>query len=102
MENKINLQCNKIIHLEDSMVMYGIYNLRTLEKLITTVHKMHNVTTLNEKLFSCKLSSWYTWYLTKDGIGHYAINSFLYLRILREKYVKIMKSSATSYSCMQR
>ena len=26
MENKVNLQCNKIIHLENSMVMYGIYN----------------------------------------------------------------------------
>ena len=32
MENKMNLQCNKIIHLEDSMVMCGIYNSETLEK----------------------------------------------------------------------
>ena len=45
MENKVNLQCNKIIHLENSMVMYGIYNSDTLEKLIDTVHKMHNTTT---------------------------------------------------------
>ena len=42
MENKMNLQCNKIIHLEDSMVMYSIYNSKTLEKLIDTIHKMHN------------------------------------------------------------
>ena len=41
--NKINLWCNKIIHLEDSMVMYGIYNSETLEKLIDTVHKMHSI-----------------------------------------------------------
>ena len=31
MENQIDLQHNKIFHLEDSMVMYGIYNSDTLE-----------------------------------------------------------------------
>ena len=48
MENKVNLQHNKIIHLEGSMVMYGIYNAEALEKLITTVHQMHTLTTPNE------------------------------------------------------
>ena len=52
MENKVDLQCNKIFHLEDSMVMYGVYNSDTLEDLIDTVHKLHNRTTWNEKLFS--------------------------------------------------
>ena len=75
--------------MEDSTVMYGIYNSQTLEKLITTIHKMHNSTTPNEKLFAGKLDSWYIWYLTKDAVGHYAINSLLYLRTLREKYVKM-------------
>ena len=28
------------------------------------------------------------WYLTMDANGHYAINSLLYVRMLREKYVK--------------
>ena len=60
MENKVNLQHNKIIHLEDLMVMYGFYNSETLEKLIETVHKMHNSTIPNEKLFSGMLRSWYT------------------------------------------
>ena len=55
MENKINLQHNEIIQLKDSMVMYSIYNSETLEKLIETVHKMHNSTTQNEKLFAGKL-----------------------------------------------
>ena len=32
MENKINLQCNNILHLEDSVVMYGKYNSEALEK----------------------------------------------------------------------
>ena len=39
-ENKVDLQCNKIFHLEDSMVMYGLYNSDTLEDLIDTVHKL--------------------------------------------------------------
>ena len=45
MENKVDIQCNKISHLEDSMVMYGVYNSDTLEELIKTVHKLHNTTT---------------------------------------------------------
>ena len=52
MENKVNLQCNKPMHIEDSMVMYGIYNSKPLEKLIVTVHKMHTITTPNERLFA--------------------------------------------------
>ena len=39
MQNKVNIQWNKFIHLEDSMGMYGVYNAETLEKLITTVQK---------------------------------------------------------------
>ena len=50
---------------------------------------MHNITTLNERLFAGKLGSSFTWHLTKDGVQHYAINSLLYLRTLREKYVKV-------------
>ena len=58
-ENKVDLQCNKIFHLEDSMVMYGVYNSDTLEDLINTVHKLHNRTTWNEKLFSGQINNWY-------------------------------------------
>ena len=34
------------------MLMYGIYNAETLEKLINTVHKIHNVTSSHEKPFA--------------------------------------------------
>ena len=44
MENKVSIQCNKLMQLENSMLMYGIYNAKTLEKLITTVHNIHNTT----------------------------------------------------------
>ena len=67
-----------------SINIYGNYNSETLEKLINTVHKMHNTTTSNEKLFACKLTEWY--YLSKDGISN-SINSLLHLRTIREKYI---------------
>ena len=80
----MNLQHNKIIHLEDSMFLYGINNPGTLEKLINIAHKMHNFMTPNEELFASTLSSWYNWYLTKAGINHYAINSLIPEHIKRK------------------
>ena len=50
MENKVDLQCNKIFHLEDSVVLYSIYDSDTLQYLIDTVHRLHNKSTWNEKL----------------------------------------------------
>ena len=55
------------MHLEDSMVMYGVYNTDTLEKLIKTVHHMHNTKTLHEKLFTGQLISAYRWYIYSHG-----------------------------------
>ena len=57
------------------MVMYGIYNSDTLENLIKTVHKLHNTTTWNHKLFSGQIKDWHHWYLTTRGINQYVINS---------------------------
>ena len=88
-ENKVDLQCNKIFHLEDSMVMYGVYNSDTLEDLIDTVHKLHNRTTWNEKLFVGQIDNWYKYYWSSAGVQHYAINSLLFLTTVREKYVKM-------------
>ena len=82
MEIKTDIQHNKIMHLEDSMVMYGIHNAETLEKLIDTVHYICNKTTTNEKLFAGELSTAYIWYINKQGIQQYAINSLLYLRMV--------------------
>ena len=58
-ENKVHLQHNRIFHLEDSMVMYGVYNSDTLEDLIDTVHKLHNKTTWNVKSFAGQIDNWY-------------------------------------------
>ena len=85
METKVDIQHNRLIHLKDSMFMYGIYNAETLENLINIVHQMHNTTTPNERLFTGELSTAFTWYVNKNGVYHYAINSLLYLRRLTEK-----------------
>ena len=57
MENKVDLQCNKVFPLEDSMVMYGIYNSYTLQALVDAVHRLHNQTTWNEKLFARQIET---------------------------------------------
>ena len=72
--------------------MYGMYNSDTLEDLIDTVHKFHNRTTWNEKLFSGQIENWYNYYSSSSGIQHYAINSLLFLITVREKYVKMYES----------
>ena len=82
MEKQADLQFIKAVHLENSKVMYGINNSKTLEKLINTVHKMHNATTCNKKLFAEKCTEWYNWYLSKNGISNYATYSLLYLRTI--------------------
>ena len=56
MEKKTDLQCNKIHHLEDTVIMYGIYNSDTLTELIETVHRMHNTTSWRERTFVGKLN----------------------------------------------
>ena len=52
MNNKANIQHTKLMKVDDTMLMYGIYNAETLEKLIKTVHKFHNTTSSHEKLFA--------------------------------------------------
>ena len=37
MNSEAEFQCNKLLKLDNTMLMYGIYNAETLEKLINTV-----------------------------------------------------------------
>ena len=50
--NQANIQCNILMKLDDTMLMYRVYNAETLEKLVQTVHGIHNVTSSHEKLFA--------------------------------------------------
>ena len=51
MNIKANIQHNKLMKLDDTMLMYGIWNAETLGKLIKTVHEIHNTTSSHERLF---------------------------------------------------
>ena len=52
MNSQAEIQCNKLIKLDNTMLMYRIYNAETLEKLINTIQNIHNVTSSHEKLFA--------------------------------------------------
>ena len=84
MNKKTNIQHNRIHHLEDTMIMYGVYNSDTLTDLIDTLHRMLNFTTWNEMT-----SDWMEIYAQDEGMHNYAINSVLFLTTIREKYVRM-------------
>ena len=77
--------------LDSSMLMYGIYNAETLEKLIKTVHGIHNTTSSHERLFAGKHNhdTFRILYAHSLGLQHYSTNSLLYLRIIKDKYVML-------------
>ena len=52
MTSKIDIQRNRLIHFEHTMVMYWVYNAETLQKLIKTVHALHSRQSMYEKLFA--------------------------------------------------
>ena len=51
MSSKVDIQKNKLIHLENMLVMYGFYDAETLEKLIKTVHTLHNIIYIYTKTY---------------------------------------------------
>ena len=89
MEKKTDLQKKQMHHLEDTMIMYGVYNSDMLTVLINTVQNMQNATTWKEKTFAEKLTQIYQFYLNEEGAHNFTINSILFLATMREKYVKM-------------
>ena len=97
MESKITIQLNKLMQLENSMLMYGIYNAETLEKLINTVPNIHNTTSSHKRLFVGQQSSLTlkSLYVHSLGLHHYSINSLLYLRTIQYKYIALYRELIT-------
>ena len=88
-DKRTDIQHNRVYHLEDTMIMYGKYNSDTLMDLIETVHKMHNFTTLREKIFAGIMHNWLKDQLTNSNNEFsYAIDSVLFLTAIKEKYVR--------------
>ena len=97
MNEQVNIQHNKLMKLDDTMLMYGIYNVETLEKLINTVHKIHNATSSHEKLFEGEHnhSVFRMLYTDALGIQKYATNSLLFFRIIQDKYTSLNRELIT-------
>ena len=99
MNNKANIQHNKLIKLDDTMLMYGNYNAEMLEKLIKTVCKIHNTTSSHEKLFAGEHnhSIFRILYTHSLGLQHYSTNSLLYLKIIQDKYISLYRELITQW-----
>ena len=89
MSNQADIQCNKLIKLDNTILMYGIYNTEPLEKLINTVQEIHNTTPPHEKLFAGEHNPtiFRLLYMDALGIQQYAFNSLLFLRVIQDKYI---------------
>ena len=97
MNDEAEFQCNKLLKLDNTMLMYGIYNAETLEKSINTVQELHNVTSSHEKLFAGEHNTtlFRILYTNSLGVQQYAFNSLLCLRIVQDKYISLYKELIT-------
>ena len=97
MNNEANFQCNKLLKLDNTMLMYRIYNADTLEKLINTVQEIHNVTFSHEKLFAGEHNPaiFGLLYMNALDVQQYAFNSLLFLRVVQDKYTSLYKELIT-------
>ena len=97
MNNEADIQHNKLLKLDNTIVMYQIYNADTLEKLINTVHEIHNVTSSHEKLFAGEHNPAIFRLLYTDALGiqQYAFNSLLFLRVVQDKYISLYRELIT-------
>ena len=87
MNNQADIKCNKLLKLDNTMLMYRIYNADTLEKLINTVQEIHDLTSSHEKLFAGEHNPTIFSLLYKDALGiqKIAFNSLLFLRVVQDK-----------------
>ena len=97
MSNQANIQHKELMKLDNPMLMYGIYNAETLEKLINTVHEIHNVTSSCEKLFAGEHNPtlFRLLYMDALGIQQYPIKSLLFLRVIQDKYISLYRELIT-------
>ena len=91
-------QRNKLMHLENSLIIYAVYNVETLSKLVKTAQVMHSQQTLVEQLFAGQQVEAYIIYSKMQdacGVQHYITNSLLNLRTIKEKYIAVYNEFIT-------
>ena len=83
-------QRNKLMHIENSLIMYRVYNTETLKKLVETVQVLHSLQSLIEQLFAGQQVATYKIYSKMQNahsVQHYVMNALLYLHTIKEKYI---------------
>ena len=55
------------MQLENTLVMYRVYNAETLERLVKTVHAFHSRQTMYESLLAGRTSAIYEYYSLMHG-----------------------------------
>ena len=66
------------------------YNADTLTNLIDRVHRMHNLTSLKERLFVGRVNEWLKQELTYyNDVHSYSITTLLFLRTINKKCVRM-------------
>ena len=91
-------QRNKLVHLEISLIMYRVYNVETLEKLVKSVPALHSKQSLVENLFMAQTVAAYEIYSQMQnahGVQHYTMNALLYLHTIKEKYIAVYNEFIT-------
>ena len=79
------------------MFIKNVYNMETLDKLITTVHNIHNTTSSHERLFARQHnpSVFRILYAHTLALHQNSINSLLYLRTIQDKYIILYRKFIT-------
>ena len=91
-------QRNKLMHLGNLLIMYGVYNVETLSKLVKTMQVLHSRQSLVEQLFAGQQVMAYQIYSNMQdacGIQHYITNLLLYLCTIKEKYIAVYNEFIT-------
>ena len=88
MNKRVNIERNSF-SFGRFYIMYGVYNVDTLEKLIQMVYKMNTKLVWFERLYAGHVNKWFEMYSSSQGANYYAVHSLLYLRTIQEKYIKM-------------
>ena len=64
MFSKVDIQRNKLTHLENILVMYRVFNAEILEKLVLTLHSRQS---MYEKLFAGQITKAYKYFSQMHG-----------------------------------
>ena len=86
------------MHLENSLIMYGVYNEETSSELVKTMQVLHSCQSLVEQLFAGQQVVAYRIYSKMQdirGVQHYITNSLLYLHTIKEKYIAVYNEFIT-------